>query len=206
MKKILILFFFTFQLIYAQSFEGIVSYDVLVKSKGEDTPNQMMSNMMGTKWTYYYKGQNYRTTTNGVLVKEQIYDPLKQKLFTLMSNEWLWNDVTVLSNPVLSWQITENAMEVFGLPCNELYMETQSGIHRYYYNATYTLPKSGFENHHYGNWSDFISKTGALPLKSITESNGFIFEVTVTEIDTTTALSDSIFFLPQNVKVRKSPY
>jgi hypothetical protein len=62
-----------------------------------------------------------------------------------------------------------------------------------------------FANHKFGNWFDYLSKSNALPLKSIIDTAQFTMESIATEVKPT-KLDTKIFELPAGVKTEKSPY
>ena len=60
-------------------------------------------------------------------------------------------------------------------------------------------------NHKFGNWYDYLSKSNALPLKSIIETAQFTIESTATEIRPM-KVDYKEFELPIGMKTEKSPY
>jgi len=102
-------------------------------------------------------------------------------------------------------ELNKGAIEVLGYKCDELILTCNSGVQKYYFNSKFPVDAKLFAKHMFGNWYAFVSKSNALPLKSIIDNNQFTLETIATEIAPST-LDRSIFTLPANAKIAKSPY
>jgi hypothetical protein len=210
MKKNISILLFTFLVIssvFGQTFEGKIIYENSFKSKMTSVKDSQFVMMIGNRQEYFIKDGDYKTTFNGKLFESQCYTSKENKLYTKMTNSeaFLWNDGNVNPDEVLKVKINKNVLKVLDYMCDEVILTCKSGVQKYYFNAVLSVDSQLFINHKYGNWYDFISKSRALPLKSIIENAQFILESTATSI-TKLKLENSFFQLPANAKTKKSPY
>ncbi|HEY0751120.1 MAG TPA: hypothetical protein VGD26_08190 [Chitinophagaceae bacterium] len=191
----------------AQNFEGKLVYQNNFKSKSDAVPDEMLSEMLGSAMNYYIKENQYKTESNGKMVQWQIYNPTEKKLYTKMSNSEsiFWNDVTVFDDEILSSETNKAVTEVLGYVCDEIIFKTKDGIQKFYYNSKLAIDPKLYTDHKYSLWSDFVSRSGALPLKIIIESAEFTMESTVIEIKPM-AVETKFFVLPEGLKAEKSPF
>ncbi len=192
---------------YAQTFEGKIIYTNQYKSKIANLTDQQFSAMMGNTQEYFIKGGNYKSVANGTFLQWLLYINKDNKLYTkiVASASILWNDGAVNTDEVIKTEINKGVIEILGHTCDELIMTCKSGIQKYYFSNKLKVDPKIYENHKYGNWSEFISKSGALPLKMIIDNPQFSMESIAKEI-TPIKLDDTIFQLPADAKLAKSPY
>ncbi|MBE7177251.1 MAG: hypothetical protein INR69_12645 [Mucilaginibacter polytrichastri] len=191
----------------AQSFEGEIIYTARYKSKNPQMTDAQLTAAMGAKQDYLVKGGSYKSIMNGSLMQWQIYDTKENKLYTKMAHADVayWNDAGVQNDEILSVKINKNAAEILGYSCDEIIMTCKSGVQKYYFNAKIAADPKMFGNHKFGNWSELISRTKALPLKMSIETAGFDFENVATEI-IPKKIDSKEFALPAGIKTEKSPY
>ena len=191
----------------AQYFEGKLVYHNTYKSKTDGVSDDQFTEMLGNTMTYYIKGNQFRTEMNGQMVLWQLYNPADNKLYTKMSNSetLFWNDAAVNDDEVLDVQVNKNVTEILGYSCDEIIFKTKEGTQKYYYSSKLSVDASLFTNHKYGNWYDFVSRSGAVPLKFIDESPEFVMESTAVEIKPM-QVDKSLFTLPAGVQSVKSPF
>lgn len=192
---------------YGQTFEGKIVYHNTYKSKITNVTDEQFSSMMGNIQEYFIKGGNYKSSTNGTFLQWQLYINKDNKLYNKMSNSSsiLWNDGAANPDAVIKTEMNKNVIEILGLKCDELILTCKSGIQKYYFSSTLKVDPKVYENHKFGNWSDFISKSGSLPLKIIIDNAQFALECIATEIKPM-RLDDKLFDLPADSKIEKSPY
>jgi hypothetical protein len=94
---------------------------------------------------------------------------------------------------------------ILGYTCDELTLTCKSGTQKYYFSNKLPVDVKLFENHKYGNWYDYLTKSNALPLKYIIETPQFIMETIATEVKPM-KLEDKVFSWPADTKIAKSPY
>ncbi len=192
---------------FAQNFEGKIIYANTYKSKNPQMTDQQWASMMGSTQEYLIKGGNYKSIANGALVQWQLYINKDNKIYSKMSNSEtaFWNDGSVQGDEVLKVELNKNVTEILGYKCDEVILTCKSGVQKYYFNAKLTVDTKLFANHKFGNWFDYLSKSNALPLKSIIETAYFNFESVATDVKTM-KLDDKEFELPAGIKTDKSPY
>lgn len=206
MKKITLLTLILFTSNYnAQSFEGKITYSNNYQSKVAKLKSEQLNALMGTKQDYYIKGGNYKSVFNGIFTKMQVYKVSENKNYTLTGkNDTLyWEDYSVNKELPLKYELLKKQDTIMGLICDALIIETNKSKTVVYFSSKYTVNSSLFKNHHFGNWYYIISKTGALPLKTITETDQFILTSTATEIKAQ-KLEDNFFEIVDKMKVARA--
>jgi hypothetical protein len=210
MKKlllVLIISVITAVTTFGQNFEGKIFYSNTYKSKNPQMTDQQWTSMMGSTQEYLIKGGNYKSIANGTLVQWQLYINNDNKLYNKMSNSEtaFWNDGSVQGDEVLKVELNKDVTEVLGYKCDEVILTCKSGVQIYYFNSKLSVDTKLFMNHKFGNWFDYLSKSNALPLKSIIETAQFTLVSVATDIKPL-KLDNKEFQLPAGIKTEKSPY
>ena len=197
----------TTRTVFAQSFEGKITYQNSFKSKLSNLKDEQLNSMMGTKQDYYIKRGNYKSATNGTLSQWQIYINKDNKIYSKMSNSEtiLWTDGSVNDDTILNVKLNKGATEILGYKCDELILTCKSGVQKYYFNSKLGVDTKLYVNHKYGNWYDYLKQANAVPLKMIFANQQFTMESVATEVKPM-KLDDKEFQLPENVVTGKSPY
>ncbi len=169
--------------------------------------NQQWATMMGSTQEYLIKGGDYKSTFNGTVVQWQLYLNKDNKLYTKMASPEtaFWNDASIQGDEILKAEVTKGVTEILGYKCDEVILTCKSGVQKYYFNSKLAVDPKLFTNHKFGNWFDYLSKSNALPLKSIVETAQFTMESVATEVKQM-KLDASTFELPAGIKTEKSPY
>ncbi len=190
-----------------KSFEGRIVYKNVYSSKLANVSSEQFNKMMGETQEYYIRKGDYKSVANGSLFQWQLYVNHDNKLYSKMANSetLLWADGAVNSDQVIKAEINENALVVLGYTCDELVLTCSSGVQKYYFNEKFRIEKGLYLNHKYGNWYEFLSRSNALPLKSIIDNAQFTLESTAIEAKEV-KLDDHFFDLPAGAKTMKSPY
>ena len=191
----------------AQNFEGKITYSNIYKSKVAQVSDQQWTAMLGNTQEYEIKGGNYRSDTNGTMMQWILFLNKDNKLYSKLSTSEtvFFSDVTVQGDEVTQSELKKGALTILGFLCDELTLTCTSGVQRYYFNSKFGVDPKLFVNHKLGNWYDFISKSKALPLKTIIETKQFTIESTALKI-TPMQLEASRFALPAGTKTEKSPF
>lgn len=191
----------------SQSFEGKITYANSYKSKNTKIPDQQWTAMLGSTQEYFIKEGEYKSITNGTFVQWQQYSNKDNKLYTKMANTetLLWNDGSIQGDEVLKVELNKKVTEILGYKCDEVILTCKSGVQKYYFNSKLSVKTKLFVNHKFGNWFDYLSKSNALPLKSIIDTAQFTMESTATEVKPS-KLDPKMFELPAGVQTAKSPY
>lgn len=188
-------------------FEGEVTYANTFKSKNPKLKEKELSAMMGSIHNYYVKNGDYKTVTNGAFAQWQLYIQKDNKLYNKMvsSDTVFYNDGLDYDDVVYSTQLNKNVITILGYKCDELVLNCKSGVQKYYFNAQLRIDSKFFVNHKFANYYNYISKTNALPLKTIIEDYDFIMESVATKVEAK-KLPVTLFQLPANSKVAKYHY
>lgn len=191
---------------FGQAFEGKITYANSYKTKNAQIPDQQWIAMLGSTQEYIIKSGDYKSITNGTFVQWQLYSNKNNKLYTKMANSetLLWNDGSIQGDEILKVEINKNASEILGYKCDEIIMICKSGVQKYYFNTKLSVDAKLFANHKFGNWFDYLSKSNALPLKSIIDTAQFTMESIATEVKPM-KLEAALFELPAGVKTEKNP-
>ncbi|CAN5547868.1 hypothetical protein BH11BAC2_BH11BAC2_17220 [soil metagenome] len=209
MKKViyLLLIILSSTSAYSQVFEGSITYHTEYKSKTSEMTDEQMNKMMGSTQEYSIKGGNYKSVSNGTLVLWQLYLKKDNKLYTKMSTlETLyWNDGKKNKDEVQKVKINREVIEILGYTCDEIILICKSGIQKYYFSSKLAVDPSEFSQHLFGNWYAYLSKTSALPLKMVIESDKFILKSTATAVNPH-EIEKKFFTLPADVETEESPY
>lgn len=191
----------------SQFFEGEIIYTNTYKSKSPKLKDQQLSSMLGPTHYYYIKGGNYKTLTNGMFAQWQLYKYKENRIYNKMTytDTVFYLNAAEHDDEVLNFKITKNATVILGYKCDELILTCRSGVHKYYYNSTLRVNSNLYLNHAFANYYAYLSKTNAVPLKSIIEDAEFTMTSVATEIKPK-KLEDSFFDLPADSKLAKSIY
>ena len=191
--------------VHAQTFEGEVVYKNTCKSNIPGLSDEKLGSLIGAKQEYYIKDGHYKSLSEGTTITVQLYDDKTNRLYnkTPASDTLFWFDASNNTDSVISYEIEKEMQNVLGIQCNVLIAKTKTGTTTFFYNNKYKVNSSRFRNHNYGNWAFFVLKTGALPLKTIIESNQFRIENTAVEIKPL-KLEEGFFEIGPNTPIKKS--
>lgn len=192
-------------ILHSQSFEGEIIYANRFTSKMKNFTDEQLGKMMGTKQEYLIKGGNYKSFLNGQSVTMQQYDYKTNRIYnrTPKADTLYWLDASTNTDEVTSYEIKKNAGKVLGNNCDAIILKTRTGTTTIFYSPKYKVDSSLYTRHHYSNWAFYVSKTGALPLKTIIETWQFKMESTATEIKKL-QLSDDYFKIDPSTPTEKS--
>lgn len=208
MKKlnfIVLVLFFSLNT-FSQAFEGEIIYSNSYKSKNPQLKDEQLTSLMGDTQTYIIKGGDYKSTMNGAMVQWQLYVNKDNKLYnkTSQSEAAQWNDGG-LGDEVLRTEFNKGVADILGYKCDELILHCKNGIQKYYFNSKIGVDAKLYKNHKFGNWYDFVSRSNALPLKTVMEMDQFTFTSIATKI-TPMKIEARQLELPIGIKTEKSPY
>lgn len=200
--KYLILFLVCCNTYGQKKFEGLLTYSINYKSKLPNMSSNQLNNLMGTKQWYAIKYSNYKSVYNGSFIKLQIYrnDENRNYSLTAKSDTLYYEDYSKNKDKALSYEIKRNQDTIMGIPCDLLIVKAEKSKTLIYFNSEYKVNPELFKNHNYGNWYYIISKTKALPLKTVTETEQFIMTSIATEIKPM-QLNDNVFEIQNKEKV-----
>ncbi|TRX42800.1 hypothetical protein [Flavobacterium restrictum] len=191
----------------SQNFEGKITYFNSYKSNNPQVTDQQWNTMLGSTQEYYIKSGDYKSVVNGSLFQWQLYRNDANKLYNKMANSEIafWNDGAIQGDEVLKVVWNKKTSTVLGYLCDELILTCKSGVQKYYFNSKIKVDAALFAKHKFGNWFDFVSKSNAIPLKTIIETPQFTLVSTATAV-LPMVLESSFFQLPVGILTEKSPY
>jgi len=184
MKLLILILLATTLTSSAQIFEGKMTYSNTYQSKLPNLKSEQLNSMMGTKQEYYIKGNNYKSLFNGLFTKMQIYQGEENRSYTLTakSDTLYWEDYSKNKDVVVNFETQKNKDTIMNISCDVLIVSTDKSKTYYYYSSKYGINPEMFIKHNYGNWYYIVSKTKALPLKTVHETAQFILTSTAIEI------------------------
>lgn len=201
-KLSILLLFFCCMNIHSQIFEGIFTYSINYESKSSNITSDQLNSLMGTKQWYAIKGGNYKSVFNGDFIKLQIYrnDENRNYNLTAKSDTLYYEDYSKNKDKALSYEIKKNQDTIMGIPCDLIIVKTKKSKISFYYSSDYKVSPESFKGHNYGNWHYIVSKTKALPLKTVTETEQFIMTSIATEVKPM-QLNDNVFEIQNKDKI-----
>ena len=116
------------------------------------------------------------------------------------SDSLYWEDYSKNNDVATKFEIQKAKETVVGVLCDVLIVYTPKSKTSYYYSSKYGVNPVLFNKHEYGNWYYVISKTKALPLKTISENEQFILISTAVNISPM-KLEAKVFELPLDSKI-----
>ncbi|WP_417885762.1 hypothetical protein [Zunongwangia sp.] len=193
-KLILLIVILNSYFLQSQDFEGMIIYSVNYKSKFADVSSDQLNSLMGTKQWFAIKGGNYKSVFNGKFIKLQIYRSDKNRNYSLTakSDSLYYEDYSENNDKAVSYEIKKNQDTIMGVACDLIIVKAEKSKTFYYFNSNYKVNPELFKGHKYRNWYYIISKTKALPLKTVTETEKFIRTSIATEIKPM-RLNDNVF-------------
>lgn len=191
---------------FAQSyFEGEVIYSNKFTSKIANLTSEQLAVLVGDKQEYFIKDGNYKSFLNGRSITMQLYHSSSNRIYnrTPQSDTLYWFDASVNTEGVISVEVVKNKEVILKVMCDALVLKTKKGITTFYYNSKYKANTELFRNHQYGNWYYMLSKTGALPLKTVVENGQFIMVSTAIAIKPM-SLGDNYFVIEPGIPIKRS--
>jgi hypothetical protein len=187
---------------FSQSFEGELTYEVTYISKSSNVASNQLNYLMGTEQLYSIKKGNYKSVFNGFFMKMQIYrnDENRNYSLTAKSDTLYYEDYSKNKDKALSYEIKKNQDTIMGIPCDLIIVKSEKSKTLFYFNSDYKVNSELFKKHNYGNWYYIISKTEALPLKTVIETEQFIMTSIATEV-TPMKLNDNVFEIQNKDKI-----
>ncbi len=201
-RLILLVVLFNSYFVQSQDFEGMIVYSVNYESKSSEVTSDQLNSLMGTKQWYAVKGGNYKSVFNGNFIKLQIYrsDENRNYSLTAKSDILYYEDYSENKDKALSFEMKKNKDTIMGVPCDLIIVKAEKSKTSYYFNSSYKVNPELFKGHNYGNWYYMVSKTKALPLKTVMETEQFIMTSIATEVKPM-QLNDNVFEIQNKDKI-----
>ncbi|WP_316838576.1 hypothetical protein [Pedobacter gandavensis] len=187
---------------FAQFFEGTITYSNSYKSKSPQLKDEQLNEIMGTTQEYFIKGGDYKSIMNGSFLKMQLYRSTENRSYMLTGNSDIvyWEDYSKNKDVAIKYEVQKSKEIIMGIPCDVLVVYTPKSKSYYYFNKKYAVNPELFKQHIYGNWYYIISRTKALPLKTVYEDDQFVLTSTAIDI-TPKKLNANVFELSDKDKI-----
>lgn len=201
----LLLFVLICTQVNAQLFEGEIVYQNSYVSKMPNMSSERFGTLMGTRQDYFIKGNNYKSVFNGSYIKLQLYRGDENKSYALLtkSDSLYWDDYGKNKDVAITYEIKKNADTVMGIICDVITIKSAKSKASYAYNSKIGVDPKLFVQHAEGNWYYLISKTKALPLKTVFDTEQFTLTSVATAIKPD-KLKSELFDLPDKNKIAKA--
>ena len=162
--------------------------------------------MFGSSLNWYIQKGCYKSQTDGSFFKSQLYISAENRIYNKLatSDKLLYDDASYSNNPILSSKLHKNAATILGYQCDELILNTKAGTQRYYFTHQLRIDGKLYQKHKYGNWSDYLGQSNAVPLKMIIEMPQMVMVSVASKIKPM-KLNPEIFTLPNGAQVAKNP-
>lgn len=181
----------------AQSFEGVVEYDVTFRSHIMEVPTDQLAPKFGTHMKWFIKDGKYRKEYNGKTHSIEIFTNTSATLEVYNPEAKHWNQIPTMYSEVeiQEVEIVEDSEMILEKMCNEIILTTSSGVCRYFYPKDMKLNPNSFSGHMMGCWFEYLNLVGSMPLKMVLTSTEKTMEAKAVAI-TPQVLKDELFVKP----------
>ncbi len=156
-----------------ESFEGIVIYENVFKSKVDSISDNHFENAYGKQTKYVLaKNGDYINLFKGSYITIQLYKKQEDIIYTLLTGRdtIFYNRTNKKTDSISNFKQTKNQEMVLDKNCNEITFETSTSKYKYYYNNDYFIDPMLYSNHYLGSWNQIVKKTKSFPMKVILET------------------------------------
>ena len=193
---------------YAQTFEGKVIYKMEIKNADPNLPDSIFNLMYAggreMKQVFYYKGNKYKSVTEGQEVKSiQIYDPATNRTYSYTDGTEVafWNEESN-SSTIEKLDLKEDIM---GNPCSAVLIKLGISQLTLYYSSKFKVDTKQINGNNF--WEKYLRETEAIPLKYVIKGETTRHLIVMTAIEVKEEKqSDDNFKLPASMKIIKSPF
>ncbi|RAR50842.1 hypothetical protein [Flavobacterium lacus] len=200
--KFAIFFLLLFVKSFSQNFEGEIVYKNVCKSNKPDWKIEYCQLITDSIQNFYYKNGSYKYShpknENWTIFKQK-----ENKIYTkTKKGKIFWKYTNSYNDSIVNVTINKKVLNILGYDCDELILETISGIQKYYYNSKLSINPELYKNHKYGNLYSITLITKSIPLKTIfiIESQGLVLESTAIKLDID-IIDKKIFLIPKNIEI-----
>ena len=195
----------------AQFFEGNVTYAFETRNGDPNTFTDSLYNLMykdapAISYTYYYKGNKYKSLTSSDPKRVQIYEPSENKIYSYTEGD----EVAFWSEWSKEAKIEKigKTETILGIECSAVLMKsTNIELTLYYPNhpAVYKIDASKLNETN--AWEKILMATGSVPLKFIIKNAEALHVIVLTATSITEEkLDDDVFAIPNFKQVIKRPF
>ncbi|CAL2055715.1 DUF4412 domain-containing protein [Tenacibaculum sp. 190524A05c] len=189
-----------------KSFEGVITYKLSYQDKTGEMSDEEAKEFMGSKQTYYIKGNKFKTEMNGMLKMSQYYTG-KDSIYTKMgtSQFLMYIKTDEQKEKILSIEEKKSVTKIMGKDCDLLDIKTDEGTIQYYFTSDFKVNAEDYKNYKYGLWYYCLDKAnGSLPVKLIMDTEELKLTIEAVKVENK-ELDDAIFELPKGMNIIKMP-
>ena len=191
--RITLVFLFITNFLFSQEkeFEGIIQYKVEAKNPNKNIMSDSLweartKSIQNNKiFEYYYKKDNYKNIIKGEGI--QVYNPKTNIIYNYkIGKDTVFNNILKANksiDPIKEVIRSKDTKVILGYECEKIILKSKLAETTYYYSKSLKIPAKNFENHHYGNWYEYLKETNSLPLKIIIKNNILLLEMTAINVD-----------------------
>jgi Gram-negative bacterial TonB protein C-terminal len=178
------------------NFEGIVDYQVEIKSMIKGISDESMARILGygpTERVYIKNGTYYRTTS----LHDEYFLPAKQRAFNKFrkTDTLYYVEYNSDTSALLNISKGTRTQEIAGYPCKSLTITSTTGAQTYFYNSDLRMDPAFDKENSLSHFNDYIKEARAIYLKLVDQNVLAITTFTATRV-TPKTLDDKIFELP----------
>jgi hypothetical protein len=173
-----------------ENFEGKITYQLKYYSNDPNIDIKVIEKFYGTTAEFFHKDGNLKWNLDGNYWKNNIYIEKENKAYLETGTDTIfWENANVLSEKVISYNITKNALDINNYKCDLLTLELESvddrtkRIKKIYFSSKAQIDPSLFTNCNWNNLNFIYSKTKSFPLKIIDAFDGLTMEYEVIKIE-----------------------
>ena len=222
MKKILtLLLLLTTGLLFGQSFEGTLVYNLQYQFKISDklakmgmTEEKLIARMkQDGSWSdsvkTMYKQGDYITYSNSNPQSWSVYKSEINKLYAFQEGEA--SDICTVTDASidLEFQMTgqkpsivklDTTAQINGMTCEVVQVKWKTGIYEYWYHpGTLPVDPKLFEKHIYDGWADYLKISKALPIRIVKKVKGLATVTFTLAAQRAGKIDENLFKIPKLV-------
>jgi hypothetical protein len=209
MKKILLLLFVACSTLsfkkQANYFTGKIIYKYQFKdAQGKDITDAM-AKVLGREQHYFISEKNYKVCDeeNNTL---QLYNSDSNTNYQIAKDKTAQKtDASIITSEIFTVTRLKTKEKIAGYNCSSIQVITDDATTTYFYNPAIKINSKVYIKHNLGEWNKVLKATGgALPLKfkMINHKQGFITWVSTAIDIKREVLSENIFNLPSDIKIK----
>lgn len=187
----------------AQNFEGKITYSLNCKSKNPKKTDAELNLKYGTLNEFYIKDGNYKSIENNQNYEWNLYISKQNKLYRKYPKDKVVGirDCATTYEYPSKIRLTQDSVLILGYTCREMIITYKCVTYKFYYSTAISMDPVFFENNNFEAWYEFLSRSGALPLKVIQEKDDYIMTKEAIKVEKT-KLNNSVFILAKGTKTK----
>lgn len=180
------------------SFQGTITYNVIYQAQKAGYDIEALQTLWGNKQIFHIQKDQWATYHNGFSAQPTIYSTQQNKIYRVYPNKKIAviYDGQVFLPKIKKSYLDEQVINILGIPCQALVIETEKDKIYYYYNIKYKVDTYLFHKNAIDPLMYMWQKTqGAIPLGQIIMKENYSVIFTATSINRESP-SPNIFQIP----------